>query len=468
MPITEALNSISEQFHVFFAYDADLLRNIVVDVNLSRFETLEQAVTRILEKANLKYDLVGSKYCVIYRDTPKSERTKKRLERKIRQIEALENRGDISLQRTTVGQDGSMPVRAIGRGYDSLKSSEPEPRNRRDAPAQLRGTVTDASTGETLIGANIRVEGTSFGAPTDLDGEYTITNIPPGTYTVVFSYIGYENVVRPDIVLTSGQVLELDAELGAQSVLGTEVIITAQAKGQMAAINQQRASSGIVNIVSSDQIQEVPDVNAAESIGRLPGVYLQRSGGEGNKVVVRGLSPQYTNVTIDGVRMTGVDGDRSVGLSIISSEMLDGIELSKSLTPDKDADAIGGVVNLRLREAGEGFQVRTLALGGYNDLERSFANYKFAANISNRFLDNKLGVLVNLGQEQVIRSSDFFSAGYRANITGDTQELYTSSATVSERKAIRQRTHGSVMMDYKLGFMDLRLNNFYSRMRNQK
>jgi TonB-dependent receptor len=466
MSLTEALGKVGEYYEVFFAYDADLLRDLHVRKDLSQYESLEDAVSGLLSESGLLYDLVGPKYCVIYRDDARSRRTKRKIERKIRQIQTLEESSAVSVQRRSATGSVDMPLRAISRGYGQIKREDKAGR-KRVAPAVIKGTVTDANTGETLIGANVFLKGTSFGAATDLDGEFTIANIPPGTYTVVYSYIGYKTEERPEIVLASGTQLTLDAAIGPESILGEEIIITAQAQGQIAAINQQRASSGIVNIVSSEFIQEVPDVNAAESIGRLPGVSLKRSGGEGNKIVVRGLSPQYTNVTIDGVRMTGVDGDRSVGLSIISSEMLDGIELSKSLTPDKDADAIGGVVNLRLREAGKGFQVRTLALGGYNDLERSFANYKFAANISNRFLDDKLGVLVNLGQEQVIRSSDIFSAGYRANNTGTTQELYTESATVTERKAIRQRTHGSVMLDYKIGPLDFRLNNFYSRMRNQ-
>ena len=102
-------------------------------------------------------------------------------------------------------------------------------------------------------------------------------------------------------------------QLSPEAIMGEEVVITMQAKGQRAAINQQLSSNAITNIVSSDKIREVPDVNAAESIGRLPGVSLRRSGGEGNQVVVRGLSPQYTIVEVDGVRLQGVGLGRDVG-----------------------------------------------------------------------------------------------------------------------------------------------------------
>jgi len=99
-------------------------------------------------------------------------------------------------------------------------------------------------------------------------------------------------------------------------------------------------------------MQELPDANAAEAIGRLPGISLQRDAGEANKVVVRGLSPKYVNVTLEGLKMPSTDmNDRSVDLSMIQTESLGGVEVNKSLRPDMDADAIGGTVNLRLAKA---------------------------------------------------------------------------------------------------------------------
>ena len=245
------------------------------------------------------------------------------------------------------------------------------------------------------------------------------------------------------------------------------MVVTAMVKGQRAAMNQERASNNITNIVASDRIREVPDVNAAESISRLPGVSLKRSGGEGNKVVIRGLSPQYSIVQIDGVRLTGVDLDRSVGLSGITSEMLDGIELSKSLTADMDADAIGGIVNLRTRVADQGVHFDVLAQGGYNSLDRAFGNYKFTAGIGNRFFENKFGVLLNVGTEQVIRSNDTFTASYDAVPTtslGDS--LKSRNATIREQKAIRNRKFGSLVLDYKTDFMTIKFSNTLNNMTN--
>jgi len=329
--------------------------------------------------------------------------------------------------------------------------------------AKIKGTITDALSGEPLIGTNIAILGTSMGTSSDLNGEYVINNIPAGTHTVVFRYIGYKNIDLPNIQLGAGQELVLDQVMSPEAIMGEEVVITIQAKGQIAAINQQRASNAITNIVSSDKIRDVPDVNAAESIGRLPGVSLKRSGGEGDKVVIRGLSPKFSVIEVDGVRMPGASGDRSVGLSTVSSEMLDGIELSKSLTADKDADAIGGVVNLRTRVAEEGFHFNVYGTGGYNNLHQSFNNYKLTGSVGNRFFDNKLGVLVSAGIEQVDRSADEFEASYDSNPTEQGDQLLTTNALLKEVKRMRERSNGSIVLDYKNDFMSLKFNNIYSK-----
>jgi TonB-dependent receptor len=329
--------------------------------------------------------------------------------------------------------------------------------------AKIKGVVSDSATGEKLFGASVGIVGTSFGAATNLDGEYIISNIKPGTYAFKIRYLGYKGLDF-NIQLKPGETLELNGSLSAESLVTEEVIVTAQVRGQRAAINQMRSSNEIINVVSSDKIRDVPDANAAESIGRLPGVSLQRSGGEGNKVVVRGLSPQFTIVQVDGVRLSGIDDDRGVGMSTISSEMLDGIELSKSLTADKDADAIGGIINLRTRVAEKGFHVDALALGGYNGLEKSYNNYKFSINAGNRFFKDKFGVLMTVGKEKVIRSSDNFDATYTSNPTAVDDQLLTDYTSLNERKRNRNRTHGGIVLDYKNDFMKIKFNNIFSKM----
>jgi TonB-dependent receptor len=329
--------------------------------------------------------------------------------------------------------------------------------------SKIQGKIADVSTGEPLPGANVILVGTSFGGSSDLNGGYLITNVPPGTYSIQFSYIGYKSYKAEKVKVLPESTFVLDANLSPESITGETVVITAQKQGQTGAINQQIASSSIKDIVAKDWIQEVPDVNAAESIGRLPGVSLQRDGGEGNKIIVRGLSPKYNNVEIDGVQLQGVDLDRSAGLSAISDEMLEGIELSKTLTPDMDADALGGVANLTLKKADEGLHFNVLTQGSYNDLRKDANNYKLAGRISDRFFENSLGVIANLGTEKINRSDDVFGANYGTYLTNQVQQLTAQNAQVEQLLDERYRSFGDVVLDYETAFMKLKMDNLVSQ-----
>jgi hypothetical protein len=226
------------------------------------------------------------------------------------------------------------------------------------ASGKIDGFVIDAVTNQPLSGANIVLAKTGLGSSTDNDGNYIIRLVPTGLYTLRISYIGYKTE-ETKIEIKDGENVKKDIKLTPVSIEGQTIIITAQASGQNTAINQQLSSDKIVSVVSADRIQELPDVNAAESVGRLPGVSLVRSGGEGTGVVLRGLQPKYNRVMIDGVEMattntnsSGVDaGDRGTDLSMISSNMLEGIEVFKTATPDMDAAFLGGVVNFQIKEA---------------------------------------------------------------------------------------------------------------------
>ena len=205
-----------------------------------------------------------------------------------------------------------------------------------------------------------------LGTAADIEGKYSIHGVPVGTWTIRASLIGYTPSTR-EITMAADSAVVIDFRLEVQTIEGNEVVVTAQARGQQTAIEQQLGSRNIVNVVSSARIQELPDANAAESIGRLPGVSLLRSGGEATQVVIRGLQPQYNSVTIDGISIPANDGGnittagiyaaptnspggRAVDLSMISSNSLEGIEVFKTSSPDMDAAVLGGTVNFGIRK----------------------------------------------------------------------------------------------------------------------
>ena len=199
----------------------------------------------------------------------------------------------------------------------------------------VSGTVFDSDGSTTLPGASVYLKNNpSVGAATDIDGAYLLNKVPVGTQVITVSYTGYANYDLT-VEVKADENTEASATLSSAVYSGETVIVTAQALGQAKAINQQLNSDAIANFVSADKIKELPDVNAAEAISRLPGVAINRSGGEGSTVVVRGLDPKFTAISINGVRLPSTSGtDRSVNLSLISPELLSGIELFKSPTAE--------------------------------------------------------------------------------------------------------------------------------------
>ncbi len=335
-----------------------------------------------------------------------------------------------------------------------------------DVNGTIEGTVTDASTGEALIGATVRVDGTALGAATTSDGTYRIIQVPDGTQTLVVSYIGYVTQRIP-VNISSGATLQQDAALQLDVLEGQEILVTAQAEGQIAAINEQLASNTIINVVSAARIQELPDVNAAESVGRLPGVSMVRSAGEGQKVVIRGLAPRYNTVTVNGRQLPATSEDRSTDLSLISSDLLSGIELTKAHTSDQDADYLGGSINFKLADAPEGFKSDIRLQGGYNNQQSDFGQFKGNFNVSNRFFGNKLGVIVQANAENVNRGSDVFSASYRREEQADEGELaplFINSMSLADRLEDRNRLGASLLLDYRLPKGKIKLTNFVSRL----
>ena len=327
----------------------------------------------------------------------------------------------------------------------------------------IRGVVTDSLSDDPLVGANVFLVGTALGSAVDIEGRYVVNHVPFGKYTVRFSYVGYDS--KSILVeVKSNNIISLNIQLAPAAVVGQEVIISGQAEGQAAAINQQLSSNTIVDVVSQQKIQELPDANAAESLGRLPGVSLLRSGGEANQIVLRGLSPQFSTVTVDGVRLASTDAnDQGIDLSTISQGSLAGIELYKALTPDKDADAIAGNVNLVTRKAPSKRLLKLEAFGGYNNMDKSAEQYNFTGNYGERYFNDVFGLQLEGHAEQRIRSNESSDYTYNFGLQGGTNWEIThfQPQYINE---IRKRAGGSILMDFNtLDDGNIKFNTVYSR-----
>lgn len=337
------------------------------------------------------------------------------------------------------------------------------------ANSAISGIVFDLGTNDILPGANVFIEGTSIGTATDLDGKFLLNQVPPGIYTVIVKYIGYKEK-KFEVRVGFNQTIEQEIALEYDVIKGENVLITAQAQGQLEAINKQLASRQIVSVVASDRIQELPDANAAESVARLPGVSILREGGEGNKVVIRGLSPQYNKVMIEGVPISPSSyNDRSTDLSMMSPYMLEGIEVMKAITPDQDADAIGGSVNFQVKEAadievGKLVNADIIVRGGYNGLKNSFEDYKVVGELSTRLFSNKFGILAQIDVEKRNRSSQEMNADYELHGASLDQQnqVYINALRLKDIVRVKNRLGGSFVMDYRLPNGKIAFKNIYS------
>lgn len=329
----------------------------------------------------------------------------------------------------------------------------------------LRGVVVDSVSREPLIGVNVLVLGTSLGASTDVNGDYRIAGISPGANRIRVSYVGYHPRFL-DFAMATETDMKLDIALSADVIQAEEVIVTAQLKGQLGAINSQISSNRIVNVVSKDKIRELPDANAAESIGRLPGVAIQRDAGEGTKVIVRGMEPKFNSITINNQKIPSTDQqNRSVDLSMISSDILSGMEVVKAITPDQDGDAVGGTVNFQIKKADEGLQTDVKVQGGYNQLNEDLRNARGSITVSDRFLKNDLGVILSGNWQRANRGSDNLNASYSnvGTLADGSPNIRLNSLGLTDRKEIRFRYGANLVLDYALTNGELMWNSLYSR-----
>jgi len=325
----------------------------------------------------------------------------------------------------------------------------------------LRGVVSDSLTGRPLVGANVFLTGTALGCATDLEGGYRIAQIPAGAYVLRVSYIGYRSK-RIEISIQEDETLVVNAQLVQDILKGKAVVVTGQAVGQAAAINQQITSNTIINVVSEEKIKELPDANAAEAIGRLPGVSLLRSGGEANKVILRGLEDKFTTVMIDGIKIPSTDAtSRGTDLSMVSQSTLTGIELYKATTPDKEGDALAGSINLVTKKAPETRKLRADIKGDYNDMMKSADQYDLALHYGERFFNGLLGVQMIGNLEKRIRSNERIDVNYGDN---DKVEFFINNFQLEFTDEVRKRDGLSLLLD--LNTPDggsIRINNVYNR-----
>ncbi|MGY0563285.1 MAG: TonB-dependent receptor [Paraglaciecola chathamensis] len=317
---------------------------------------------------------------------------------------------------------------------------------------KLQGLLTDSSQTSYFSGAQITVKELGLSTVSRRDGSFRFTNLPEGQYTLEITYLGADTLEVP-IDIKPGETLAKDFVLVGKRADLENIIVYGQRAGQASALNQQRSADSIKSIVSSDAIGQFPDQNAAEALQRLPGLSIERDQGEGRYVGIRGIDPNLNNVTINGLNVPSPDGGaRSVALDVIPSELIQTLEVSKSVTPDMDGDAIGGSVEVKSLSAFDkkGTSASVTAQVSHNDL-RDEVSPKLSGSVTNVFNDT-FGVAAALSYYD----RDFGSDNIESNGDDEIEQRYYSIN--------RERLGAAVNFDYRPDFNNqYYLRTLYSR-----
>jgi TonB-dependent receptor len=275
----------------------------------------------------------------------------------------------------------------------------------------IAGRTVD-SAGGVLQGARVELQPVGASKVSDNNGEFTINDLPPGEYILTVTFVGLAPFEK-NVTVTAGQTTRVEAALQIASQSDSIIVTAERPHGEAEAINRERTADNILQVLPHDVIISLPNANVADAIGRLPSVTLERDEGEGKYVQIRGTEPRYTNVTIDGVNVPPPEGGvRQIKLDIIPSDLVESVEINKTLLANMDGDGIGGSVNLRTKTAGEQPSISLFGIGGYTPIVGGREAYQTGATVGKRFGSKKpLGTLFGFAYDWNGRGIDDVEPG---------------------------------------------------------
>jgi TonB-dependent receptor len=284
----------------------------------------------------------------------------------------------------------------------------------------IAGRVVDTSGAP--LAADISVIGNSrFGVYAGADGAYAIAELPAGDYRLQAHFIGF----KPDtfsVSVTGGQTAYHRVVLHADLNTLKSVVVTSPRMNETTAgaLQEQKDADNIVSVMSGDEIRALPNANAAEALARMPGVTAERDEGEGKYVEIRGTPPDFQHVTIDGADVPGTLATdvRAVKLDDVPADLLGAIEVTKTLTADQDARAIGGSVNLVTKVpegAPRGYFSGNYAYQSLQSNNNGQANLSYGGRVGDV---QKFGFLLNGTYDRTNRVINDVEPSYTADVAG--------------------------------------------------
>lgn len=328
---------------------------------------------------------------------------------------------------------------------------------------EVAGVVADASDTSGLRAAEVVIEELGRRTVTGGDGSFVFNDVPAGTYTLTARYVGAE-AVRSSVTVPAEGTVRQNFALGDA---GSQILVLGQGANLASALSRKRTADGVSDVLTRDAIGQFPDQNVAESLRRLPGINVLNDQGEGRFVTVRGLDPNLNATSLNGVRVPapGID-ERGVALDVISSEIIESIEVKKSLTPDMDADTIGASIEIKTTSAFDRKKDLYVAKvgGSYNDYSGQLTpdvGFDFATKLSDNF-----GVTGGLSYYQREFESDNIEAdGWQQ----DGGLIYAEEVQYRDYDVERERISATLGFDARIGsHTELYLKGVYSEFNDQE
>ena len=316
--------------------------------------------------------------------------------------------------------------------------------------AEITGRVTEGTGTIGLEGAIVRILETGQTATAGRDGSFRFSNVPAGEYTLEVSYLGADSQSRQVSLATDASTASASFLLGAEVAVTDNILVVGQRGALTSALNRQRAADGVVTVLSADAIGRLPDENVAEAARRAVGVNVLNDQGEGRFVSIRGIDPNLISTSINGVRVTSPEaGSRQVPLDVIDADVLAGIVIQKSLTPDVDGDTLGGNVEIEtLSGLDQDDRLLRLKVAGLYDDNVEDWGYRGSLTFADNFMDGRLGVALSASHQEREFGSD------NIEVDGPDYELGEAVAYPEELEfrdyiITRERTSVALNLDYQ-------------------
>ena len=373
------------------------------------------------------------------------------------------------------------------------------------ANLSLKGNVIDQISNEPIIGVSVGILNLKTSTLSKLDGSFRFDKLKPGTYNLHFTSVGFQ---AKDTIVVLEKSSEITVTLQENNVQLNEVVVMAaeNKETEISAKKIEQFASNQLNVISAKAIQLSADITIANVLQRVSGISVERSGsGDARYAIIRGMDKRYNYTLINGIKIPSPDNkNRYVPMDIFPSDLVERVEVNKTLTPDMEGDAIGGSVNLVMKNAPENLYINGSVSSGYSqnlfekpfmafpvqaiqlqspyekngplymaqpaDFTRDNLNYtptKFTPNaianlsIGNRFFDNKLGIMFGGSYQNTYRAyQSIFSPGVYYDETNKPGSLQIKHANLRDYSNQLTRTGLNVKLDYRLN-QKHRLN-FYS------